>query len=217
MSKSIGIIAATELEIAPILGKLSEKKIKYCITGIGAAALTYNTLQFIHNEKPGILIQAGISGCFDNNISLSSVFIIKQDRFADLGVEENNEWKDIFDMHLADPNSLPYKNGWLINEKSERYNPNDLQIVAGISVNEVSTSLQKIHLLKQKYDPVVESMEGAAFHYVCMRQNISFLQIRAVSNYLGERNKSNWEIEKSILHMNKELCDIIDLLRIENL
>lgn len=158
------------------------------------------------------MIQAGIGGCFDNSVSLSSVFIIEQDRFADLGVVENNEWKDVFDMQLADADQAPYNNGWLINNHTKQYNPNNLQTVNAISVNEVVTCPQKIKWFKQKYNPVIESMEGAAFHYVCLKQKIPFLQLRGVSNYLGERNKSKWEIEKAIISVNKELIQMLEYL-----
>ena len=72
-----------------------------------------------------------------------------------------------------------------------------------------------MQLLSGKYNPVTESMEGAAFHYVCLKQKIPFLQLRSISNYAGERDKSKWDIEKSILHLNKELADIIDFISLE--
>jgi futalosine hydrolase len=41
-------------------------------------------------------------------------------------------------------------------------------------------------------------MEGAALHYMGRDLNIPFIQIRAVSNYVGERNKAKWKIKESI-------------------
>ena len=56
---------------------------------------------------------------------------------------------------------------------------------------------------------MVESMEGAALHYVCLKEKIPFLQIRSVSNYIGERNKKNWNMKESIANLNLELIKII--------
>ena len=55
-------------------------------------------------------------------------------------------------------------------------------------------------------------MEGAALHYVCLMENIPFLQLRAVSNFVGERNKANWEIGEAIHHLNEKLKSIIQQL-----
>jgi futalosine hydrolase len=58
--------------------------------------------------------------------------------------------------------------------------------------------------------PVVESMEGAAFHYVCLMEKIPFLQLRGISNYVGERNKANWKIRESIDALNQQLIKMIN-------
>lgn len=212
----IGIVAATKMEIAPLLSKKNNKQIAFCISGIGGVNTTYQLIDFINQYQPTILIQAGIAGSFNKEINPGTVVLIQKDRFADLGVVENDKWKDIFELGLSDPSSPPFANGWLINPRGLQYNPNKLKNVTGISVNEINTSATKTRILTDKYQPVTESMEGAAFHYVCLQKNIPFIQIRAVSNYVGERNKANWEIEKSVLCLNKELEEIIDLILNEN-
>ena len=56
---------------------------------------------------------------------------------------------------------------------------------------------------KEKFDPTTESMEGAALHFVCLSENIPFLQFRVLSNYIGERNKKKWILKESIIQLNK--------------
>jgi len=53
-------------------------------------------------------------------------------------------------------------------------------------------------------------MEGAALHYVCLMENIPFLQIRSISNYIGERNRKNWNMMDSIVNLNQALASIIN-------
>jgi len=52
-------------------------------------------------------------------------------------------------------------------------------------------------------------MEGAGLHYVCLQENIPFLQLRAVSNDVGQRDKSKWDLSTSIGALNKELTNIL--------
>jgi futalosine hydrolase len=84
-----------------------------------------------------------------------------------------------------------------------------LKKVRGVSVNEITTSKQKIKLYSEIFNPVVESMEGAALHYVCLMEKIPFLQIRSVSNYIGDRNKKNWNLKESIINLNNELTSLL--------
>jgi futalosine hydrolase len=40
-------------------------------------------------------------------------------------------------------------------------------------------------------------MEGAALHYVCLQTGVPFIQIRCISNYVGERDKSKWKFNEA--------------------
>ena len=119
--------------------------------------------------------------------------------------------KSLFDLGLVPKDQFPFLKGWLIN-KNEVLKKIKLKKVKGISTNGITTSKQKIELYRDVFDPVVESLEGAALHYVCLQEKIPFLQIRSVSNYIGERNKKNWDMKNSIMNLNKELTLLLESL-----
>ena len=52
-------------------------------------------------------------------------------------------------------------------------------------------------------------MEGAALHYVALQEKIPFLQMRSLSNFVGERDKSKWVMDIVIVNLNIELERII--------
>lgn len=212
------VVAATVAEIKPFLDicrsgtKLpATLDIDVLITGIGLTASTYSLTKQVSIKRPDFVVQAGIAGCFDHSISLGTVLAIKKDIPADQGVVEKGELKNIFDLKLASRNQPPFSNGWLIN-KTELLKKTALKKVTGISVNDITTSAQKQRLYMEKYEPVTESMEGAALHYVCLQERIAFLQLRAVSNYARERNKKNWNFKDSIFNLNKELISLLQQL-----
>ena len=66
-----------------------------------------------------------------------------------------------------------------------------------------------IQFYRNAFDPVTESMEGASLHYVCLMEDIPFVQIRSVSNYIGERNKQKWNMMDSIINLNKALKSLV--------
>ncbi len=208
------LVAATTREIAPFLETYRAKNLQdidILITGIGLTATTYALTRQIAIKRPGMIIQAGIGGCFDKKTALGSVFAIRQEAIADQGVIEINKWKTLADLGLVHQNQYPYSKGWLVN-RSDILKKIKLKKIKAVSVNEITTSPQKIIFFKATFDPVVESMEGAALHYVCLVENIPFVQLRAVSNYAGERNKKNWNMKESIINLNNELSVLLNKL-----
>ena len=208
------IVAATPIEITPFLGYFKSSNIKnidVLITGIGLTATTYSLMRQLRLNKPDLVIQAGVGGCFDTSIPLGQVVVVKQEAIADQSVIELNQLKTLFDLKLVPQDQFPFKKGWLINN-SEVLKKTTLKKVKGISVNEITTSKQKIKFYTETFNPVVESMEGAALHYVCLMENIPFIQLRAVSNYIAERNKKNWNMKESILNLNKEIIKLLNNL-----
>jgi futalosine hydrolase len=205
------VVSATELEIKPAISFFTKNKIDFLITGIGGVATSHSLNNYCTKNKPGIIIQAGIGGCFTEN-KLGEVFVIKEEIFADLGVWEDKEFKTIFDLQLENKNKFPFKKGMLLNSNKKLFGLTPCKKVRGISVNEITTDKKRISWYKQNFSPFVESMEGAAFHYVCLQQKIPFLQLRAISNYVGERNKLKWKMKEAIHNLNEELIFLLTAL-----
>jgi futalosine hydrolase len=209
------IVAATALELSPFLNyyKVAEKKnTDILITGIGLMATTYSLSKQIRIKRPDIIIQAGVAGCFDRQIPLGSVVLIKQDTIADESVIELKKLKTLFDLKLVPQDQPPYKKGWLVNPSSSLLKKSRLKMVKGISVNQITTDKKMIRFYKDHFAPSTESMEGAALHYVCLKENVPFLQVRSISNYIGERNKKNWNMKDSIINLNRELVRLTESL-----
>jgi futalosine hydrolase len=179
---------------------------------MGLTASTYAITKQLQTKKYDIVIQAGIAGCHTNNFLLGDVVVIKDEAIADMGVVENKSFHTIFDMKLVKPNEAPYQQQKLKNPNKIWLQRSKLKAVSAISVNQISSGKKAAALLYEKYNAVAESMEGAALHYVCLLEQIPFLQIRSFSNYAGERNKKKWQLKKAITNLNKELIRLIESL-----
>jgi len=214
MGKNILVIAATAKEINPFIeltrtGDL-KNNIDILISGIGLAASTYHLAKQLALKKYDVVIQAGVAGSFDLRIALGAVVAVKQDTIADQSVVELQKLKTLFDLKLVPQDQYPYKKGWLINPNKEILKKTKLKTVRGISVNQISTSKQMMKFYRAVFDAVTESMEGAALHYVCLMENLPFVQVRSISNYIGERNKKKWDMNKSIANLNVALTTLIN-------
>ena len=80
-----------------------------------------------------------------------------------------------------------------------------LPLVNAITVNKITDDKNAINTMKEKFKPDIESMEGAAFHFVCLQQKVNFLQVRSISNIVGDRDKKNWQMKIAIENLSLEL------------
>ncbi len=205
------VVAATEFEIIPF--SLQNKTADILITGVGSPACIYALTRRLQQTSYDFVIQAGIAGTFKNSFSLGETFFVQTDTFADLGIYENESFFTLFEKNFMDANAVPYKNGWLENAIENSFN---LTSAKSITVNTVTDNFLQSSMFSKKYDPDVESMEGAAFHYVCIQENVPFLQIRSISNFVGERIKTNWKMKESIENLNQHLQRIVEQLATSN-
>lgn len=210
------IAAATSNEIAPLRQYLqlyrvdkeesSYKKdalhIKICITGIGGVAAVYSIGKCLSGYPVDFAVQAGIAGAFSSDIPLGKVMRIKSDILADLGVEDNERFTDLFEMGFLKESDHPYFQKKLIAPQLGSGPLKNLPEANAITVNTVSGKQSTIQRRIEKYHPDLESMEGAAFHYVCLMEKIKFAQIRSVSNYVELRDKSKWNIPLAVKNLN---------------
>ncbi|MEO6253282.1 MAG: futalosine hydrolase [Ferruginibacter sp.] len=203
------LIAATTAEIKPFTAAYSG--IDVLITGVGIPSVLYHLQKRMQQIDYDLIIQAGIAGAYDDDMPLGQTVLVKQDCFADLGIEEKENYTPIFETAFADKNEPPFENGWLVN-RTDYLNTSTLLLVKAITVNKVSDSaLQKQQFIKQ-FNADLETMEGAAVHYICLQENVPFIQLRSVSNYIGERDKTKWKIKEAIENLNAELLKLINQL-----
>lgn len=212
---AILLCAATTFEIEPTVQLLKSGALKtndmveVLITGVGLVAATYHLTRQLLLKKPPIVIQAGVGGCLDEHIALGETVVIKNEFIGDLGVQEHTNFQTLFHLNLLKDNEQPFKERKLGNPYNNLMEACNLKVTDGVTVNEISTNRERINFYKNYYKASIESLEGAALHYVALMEDIPFLQLRAVSNYIGERDKKNWLMKGAIDNLNTTLQRIL--------
>lgn len=215
---NILVVAATDPEITPFRQYLEEKRyhrkdcmVNVLIGGVGLMHTTYSLTRYLSGHTPDIVLQAGIGGSFHPYYPPGTVVAVKEEIVADMGVEEEGVFKDLFDLKLQN-NCHPYINKTLVNPHYTWLDKINLNEARGISVNEITTHPEKIHWLREGLGAVVESMEGAALHYVCLQEQVPFIQLRAISNFVGERDKAKWKMQEAVANLNEQLIRFVHSL-----
>lgn len=180
------------------------------VSGIGGFATMYSLTKKCVQTKPDFIIHAGICGSYDQSLDIGDVTNVMIDYFADFGLIENNTWKTGFEMKLISSHKAPFTDGQLIAPANDI---TDIPKVIGVTTQTITTTKEQRKLIVDTFQPSIESMEGAFVHYVCIQENIPFIHLRAVSNYVGERDKTKWNIPLSIENLHTQILSTIKLLQ----
>ena len=203
------LIAATAFEIDHTIK--NNKEIEVLVCGLGAPVTIYNLTKKLSENNYDIVIQAGIAGTFSKKYKKGDVVLIKKDAFADVGVEIAGEFKTFFKLGFGDKNKFPFKKGWLVNDH-QVLQSTKLKVVNGVTINRLSDRKKQVLQLQKNFKADIESMEGAALHYVCMQMNVPHLQMRSISNRVAERDKKKWKIQKAVTNLNLQLLNLLQHL-----
>lgn len=201
---SVLVVAATKLEIPQLL-RFSKKQpaVDILITGIGSVAASYALTKAVAAKRYDYLIQTGIAGSFSMELVPGTAVVVGSDCFGDLGVFEQKQFRSVFDLGLVQLNGKPFTKGALHNPHKHLLKNSGLRVVKGVTVNQITTDKKAKNYFSTQLKAVIESMEGAAFHYVALKERIPFLQLRTISNYVGERDKKKWKLKESVDVLNK--------------
>jgi futalosine hydrolase len=186
-------------------------EITLLITGIGSVATAWALKQWISlNEKPDLAINAGIAGSYRNTFGIGDVVMPVCDCFADAGIEDGDDFLTLYEAGLADADEFPFRNGYIFADdnyiaRMNRY----LKPVSAITVNTATGSETTRAKLFRKFNPDIETMEGATFFYICSREYIPFMALRAVSNMVEPRDKSRWNIDIALGNLSGKLIEVI--------
>lgn len=216
------VVAATGFELLPLkdylekhfvrkdqeVFQLGDIQVTLLVTGVGIPATVYALARMLTAFRYDLVINAGIAGAFDRSLPLGEVVQVEADTFADLGVEEaDGSFQSVFDLQLGEPSALPFQEGWLLQPAST--DMHFLPRVRGITVNKVHGWAPSIAQVVEKYPVSIETMEGAAFFYVCLMEQVPFLALRSISNYVEPRNRAGWEVALAIDQLNQVLIALV--------
>ncbi|OQA00719.1 MAG: Futalosine hydrolase [Bacteroidetes bacterium ADurb.Bin408] len=228
MRKKILVVAATGHEISGFIKKWNSfiqidqflynlsslhLNVDVLITSVGMVATAYRLSCVLQKNTYDFVINAGICGSYIPSLKPGTVVHVSEDCFAELGIEG----KDVINPLFIKDNEEKIKveafvrNAYEIPLKTIQVLPR----VKGATVNTVTTSENRKKSIIAQYGAATESMEGAAFLYVCNAFGLPYAQIRSVSNYAGCPEDKTWHFEtasQNLCHALQNTLDEIDNL-----
>jgi futalosine hydrolase len=219
------IVAATRFEVRPLADKFAyvqkeddslahyqfrNNKVDILITGMGMTPMAYYLGKQLPGSNYDVVINAGICGSFSDALPIGTVVNVTEESFCELGAEDNDQFLSLFELGLMDPDEPPFRSGKLLNNSTPKGSVlRKLDRVKGITASTIHGHPETIRKIRELFHPDVESMEGAAFFYACLTSSVPFHQVRSISNFVEERDKSKWDIPLALANLNKALFDIV--------
>ena len=184
------------------------------VTGIGGIATSWSLQKWLsEHTAPDLAINAGIAGSFNPDYRFGDIVMPLSDCFADLGREQGGSFQTVFEAGFVGGDEFPFKNGVIYSDNNYIPNiPTSIKRVRGITVNSASGTISTIDKLREKFNPDIETMEGATFFYICARENIPFIAIRAISNMVEPREGSVWMIPLALENLAEKVKEVLNTL-----
>jgi len=176
------------------------------ITGAGMLQTAWHMGKVLAKNGYTLAINSGIAGSFTEKIKTGDVVQVTEDILAELGAEDGARFLPVEEL------AIPAKSRFCATGAVPNAILDSLPEAKGITVNRVHGDEESIRAIKQRLQPDIESMEGAAFFYACEMAGLHCIQLRAISNKIEKRNRESWNIPLAIQNLNRKLISILDTL-----
>ncbi len=209
---------ATEIEMQSLLDQVTPDQENWLplLTGVGVVETTLSLTRFLqqHQEKIESVVHFGIGGLYlsaqTDGINLLDICFAEQEFLGDSGIcypdriealSEELQQKNCF---LLD-SELLQKAGEILTAANVSYHTGNFVTVCG-----VSATAERGTMLGGQYKAICENMEGAAMARVCDEFHVPLLELRAISNFVEDRNVKNWKMKEACVGAGLAAAQIVN-------
>lgn len=189
-------------------GTIGNLRIVVCAGGVGKVNAAAACAVMIDRYQPQLVISTGCAGAYvGSGLSVGNLVVASEEVLADEGVVVADGWKDLRYMNIPSVeqggmscyNTLPLSRH--ASEKAMQmadYYGVFLMRGRSATVSTCSGTRKYGEELYNRWNAVMENMEGAAVAQVCLRCGIDCLEIRGISNLVEERDLKKWDIPRAV-------------------
>lgn len=207
----VGQLLATTLTSRSIHGRVRGHELDVLVTGVGMVATAAWCARTLAECRPDTALNVGVCGSFRAALPPGTVVQVVSERLPELGAQDDEAFLTLQQLGLQDENDAPFRAGRLQYAGPDAFSSlSHLPQVHGVTVNTAHGHEPSIRALTERWDPDVESMEGAAFAFACLTAGVAFAQVRAVSNRVERRNRAGWRIGEALDNLTREIVDAFE-------
>lgn len=236
--KTIAVIAATQFEISALIEAFQAQRhpaslpweifvaeevslqLLFVISGIGTSNASAASAVAAQLFAPDLIISTGCAGAYPGyGLKIGDLAVATTEVFADEGVVTPEGWQSL--EHIGIP---------LLERKGTRYfNEIPLSPAANAAAAEIAEQIGIAPIaagrfltvascsgtnargteLKARFGGICENMEGAAVALMATRYDIECLELRGISNYVEDRDRTRWDLSLAAANSQRFLANFI--------
>lgn len=205
------------------IGSLDGMPLRIVVTGPGILNTVQGVTACIENARPALLLQVGCGGGFAQmGMRIGDVAVATSEIDIHLGIDTGppsilleklpfpiiTSGGESFTSHF--PLNIELARA-AFQRLHEVYAPEGVGVFSGpfITGSTVTGSDDRAAVLFSSYTPCIESMEGVGAAFLSHHYGLPLLEIRCVSNLVGKRDISAWDLSMACRRAGEAAADII--------
>lgn len=189
------LLVPTELELELLEPHLADAELSAAVEvcGFGPVAAAARTAHLIETKRPSHVVLAGIAGTFcADTLPLGTACCFRQVAIDGIGVGESSRFVSARDLGFS-PADL--SEDTLILEPLGNNRPEGLLLTCCAASDSAEMALAR---RKRHPNALAEDMEGFGVALACRFATVPATIVRGISNLVGNRDKSTWEVGNAI-------------------
>lgn len=190
------IVVATTAE-ADRLPRLAGSRV--VVSGIGAVNAALAAQSAMLERLPDVVLSVGIGGAYPGGgLRPGDVAVASEAVFAALGAQDGEGFLDLEQLGFP---LLESADGPVFNRLPAAPSAREIAGLTGAALGPILTletvtgsAAMAARLEARVPGALVEAMEGAGVALAAARLGVGFLEVRAVSNMVGPRDRSAWQV-----------------------
>ncbi len=197
-------------------GRLNDTPFDCMISGPGVFNTVHGLTVYLEQTRPRLILDTGIAGAFAS-LGIGDIGIATREQYIHTGVGCNTPDPSCLPFDLIDNHPLTRRGIYcgdpglfdIYHELLTRDFP-AATIAQGnfITVSSITASLDHAKKIHRQFSCIMEAMEGAAALHVAALYDVPIIEIRAASNFAGERDKAKWDFSLACDRVS-QICESV--------
>lgn len=213
-SPRILIMTAVSAEREAVLrGLCGDSRFDVLLAGVGPAAAAASTARALAKGDYALAISAGIGGGFPGQAEIGSLVVASQMIAADLGAETPDGFSSVDELGFGA--SRVQADAVLAARLAKALQAGGLPVCLGpvLTVSTVTgTARSALEMAARVPGAAAEGMEGYGVAIASSGCEIPVLEIRAISNTVGPRDRAAWRIGEALAALEAATIVITEVL-----
>ncbi|MEU9170782.1 futalosine hydrolase [Streptomyces sp. NPDC048420] len=188
------VATAVPAERDAVARALSGAPVDVLAVGVGPARAAARTAAALATAPYGLVVSAGIAGGFLPDAPVGSLVVADEITAADLGAETADGFVPVTELGFGTVSHHPPEA--LVRETASA---TGARTGAVLTVSTVTGTAARAALLRERHPTALaEAMEGFGVAEAAAAKDLPMLEIRAVSNPVGPRDRAAWRIGEAL-------------------